>query len=193
MMQAQIPTGMPSQEAQVLPLRDIKLPTEPGFWPLAPGWWILIVLLVVLLLWLAIKWYRHSVKKSRWQEINQQLTVLENSYKKNNDNQQLLTDVSTFLRRFVKFQLKQHQATTLAGNSWVAYLNQFHSAQPFAPYESALTVGVYQAQCDYDAAGLLQTTRDFIKQQVMKPTDLKPAQSNKAEPAEKESPEPRHV
>ncbi|MBV1915190.1 MAG: DUF4381 domain-containing protein [Pseudomonadales bacterium] len=29
-------------------LKDIHLPDAPGLWPLAPGWWILIVLLIAL-------------------------------------------------------------------------------------------------------------------------------------------------
>ena len=167
------PTNMPGfpagQETQVLPLRDIRLPAEPGFWPLAPGWWFLTLVLVVLVIWLVIKWYKYSVKKRRWQAINQQLAKLEFTYQQDKDKQHLLTGISAFLRRFVKYQLNESQATALSGNSWISYLNQFHQAEPFAAYETALTSGVYQADCVYDADGLIQVTREFIKQQVMKP------------------------
>jgi len=183
-----MPPNMPNQAAQVLPLRDIKLPTEPGFWPLAPGWWLLIVLLLTLTAWLAIKWYRYRQKKRRWLEINQQLSALEFNYQQNKDQQQLLTNVSVFLRRFVKYQLKQDMATTLAGSSWIAYLNQCDQSQPFTAYEAALTAGVYQADCQYDAQGLLQITRKFMQKQVMKPTD-----STQFNPAEFAVLEQHHV
>jgi hypothetical protein len=172
-IQAQMPPNMPGKAQQVLPLRDIKLPAEPGFWPLAPGWWLLIVALLLLLLWLGIKWYRYRMKKRRWLDINQQLAELEFSYQRDKNPQQLLTDVSVFLRRFVRFQLKQDQATSLVGSNWISYLNQFDPSKPFSAYETALTAGVYQSNCEYDAQGLIQTTRAFIRKQVMKPAVFK--------------------
>ena len=172
--QLPLPTNAPSQTPQVLPLRDIKLPAEPGFWPLAPGWWLLIVVLLVLLVWMTVLWYRHHLKKRRWLEINQQLSEIEFAFQQNQDSQQLLAQISVFLRRFVKFQLHQDQATTLAGDSWIAYLNQFDNSNPFAVYQSALIAGVYQDSCEYNAAGLIQTTREFVQKQVMKPSQPRP-------------------
>jgi len=165
-----LPTADPNQGQQMLPLRDIRLPVEPGFWPLAPGWWLLITVILVLIIWLAFKWYKHRIKKQRWLAINQQLSEIEYNYQQNKNQQLLLTQVSTLLRRFVKYQLKQNQATSLAGHKWIEYLNQFDSSQSFAAYEQALTQGVYQANCQYDAPGLITTTRRFMQQQVMKPT-----------------------
>ena len=160
---------MQAAEMPTLPLRDLKLPPEPGFWPLAPGWWVLIGLLLVLLVWIIIKRLRHQRKKSRWQQINQQLSDIEFRYQQHQNKQQLLAEVSTFLRRFVRFQLKQQQATTFSGQNWVDHLNQLQGAAAFAPFATSLTQGVFQAKHEYDADGLLTTARSFIKQQVMKP------------------------
>lgn len=160
---------MQSPEMPVLPLRDIKLPPEPGFWPLAPGWWVVIGLLVIIAIWLGYLWIRHNRKKRRWQAIDQQLSSIEFNYRQHQNKQKLLTDLSVFLRRFVKFQLQQNHAVTLSGESWIEYLNQLQDNKPFAPYATALSHGVYQQTPDFEADGLLETTRTFIKQQVMKP------------------------
>jgi hypothetical protein len=165
---------MQSPEMPILPLRELKLPPEPGYWPLAPGWWVLIGLLVLLLVWMGIKWLRYQRKKSRWQEINHQLSEIEYGYTQHQNKQQLLTEVSAFLRRFVRFQIKQQQATTLAGDNWVDYLNQLQGAAAFEPYATSLTQGVFQAKHEFDAEGLLATTRNFIKQHVMKPIKNQP-------------------
>lgn len=170
---------MQAPEMPVLPLRDIKLPPEPGFWPLAPGWWVLIGLLLVILVWLSIKWLGYLRRKKRWLEIEQQLSAIEFDYLQNSNKQQLLADLSVFLRRFVKFQLGQNKSVTLTGKNWIAHLNQLQGQKLFAPYAKALGEGVFQHNPDYDADGLLETTRHFIKQQVMKPA--KPQKEAKLE------------
>ena len=40
-----------------IPIRGLHLPPEPGLWPLAPGWWALIVLAAILLSVLLSLWY----------------------------------------------------------------------------------------------------------------------------------------
>lgn len=169
-MQTQAP-NLPTPEMQALPLRDIKLPAEPGFWPLAPGWWVLIVISLVVLAWFCIKWYRHQQKKKRWQAIDQQLSRIEFTYSQEQDAQQLLTELSAFLRRFVKYQLNQSTATSLAGEEWINFLNQDDPKQPFSVHKEALTMGPFQASCEYDTEGLLYCARQFIKKQVMKPNN----------------------
>ncbi len=160
---------MQTPEMSVLPLRDIKLPAEPGFWPLAPGWWVVIVLAALFLLILAVKWFRYAKKKRRWQQINEQLDQIAYDYKTDQDSQKLLTTISTFLRRFVKYQLGQDQATSLAGGNWITYLNHFQGTCSFDAFEKALTEGVFKEDYEYDSDELIQTTRLFIKQLVMKP------------------------
>ncbi len=159
---------MQAPPIQSLPLRDIKLPAEPGFWPLAPGWWVVIVLLLLLLIWAAVKGYQYNRKKRRWLQIDQQLSKLEFSFQQSNNKQELLTEISMFLRRFVKFQLKQNTASSLAGHAWITHLDQYQPGT-FTKFETALTQGVFESACDYDPHQLLHVTRDFIKKQVMRP------------------------
>lgn len=163
---------MQAPPAQVLPLRDIKLPLDPGYWPLAPGWWLVMVIMLVLIVFILMKWYRYAQKKRRWQQIDGQLSELASTYQQSNNSQKLLADVSVFLRRFVKYQLQQVTAISLSGQDWLDYLN---GQQPgaFDEYEAALTKGVFQPKFEYDPEGLLLTTRQFIRQQVMNPA--KPA------------------
>ena len=164
---------MQTTEMTALPLRDIKLPAEPGFWPLAPGWWLLLLVSLIMLIWLGILWYRYTQKKKRWQQIEQQLDAIEFAFTENNNKQKLLTEISLFLRRFVKFQLKQNHASALTGTHWVDYLNQLNNKRPFLPFEQALTTGVYQSAFEYDGKKLVSTTRQFMKQHVMKPNKPK--------------------
>ena len=171
----QVP-AMP-EPTTTLPLRDIKLPAEPGYWPLAPGWWVLIALILVLCSWLLWKYLRYRRRQKRWQAIQQQLTQIQFDYAQHQQDQQLLAELSVFLRRFVKFQLGDPKATTLQGDAWIDYLNQFKPAGSFKPYAEALSSGVYQSNHRYDAQGLLSATEQLVRQQVMKPPKQQPQQN----------------
>ena len=44
-------------DPEQLPLRDLHLPEPIGWWPLAPGWWVLIALAVAGLVYLLYRQY----------------------------------------------------------------------------------------------------------------------------------------
>ena len=49
-----------------LPLRDLHLPDPIGWWPLAPGWWFVLVLVaggLAYLASLALKKWRHNAPR----------------------------------------------------------------------------------------------------------------------------------
>lgn len=46
-----------------LPLRDIHLPPSVGSWPLAPGWWLLLVLLSAASWWGWRTWRRRHLRR----------------------------------------------------------------------------------------------------------------------------------
>lgn len=161
---------IPDLPQTTLPLRDIKLPAEPGFWPLAPGWWALLVIVVLLLSWLAVRAHQHRQRKKHWLAIEQQLSAIEHEFSVQHDKQLLLQQLSGLLRRFVRHHLRDEQALSTSGDDWIAYLNQWLPDQPFTPFSEALTAGVYQPACDYDEQQLLMLIRRLIKTQVMRAT-----------------------
>ncbi len=43
-------------------LRDIHLPSEPSWWPPAPGWWLVTLLVLILVFW-GIRTLRHAWRR----------------------------------------------------------------------------------------------------------------------------------
>ena len=48
-------------DEKALPLRDLHLPEPVGWWPLAPGWWVILVIVATALGYVLWRLYR------RWQ------------------------------------------------------------------------------------------------------------------------------
>ena len=152
---------------ETLQLRDIKLPPEPGYWPLAPGWWVLIGLGVVLLgvvLWLAWRRYR------RYQQFKHDSTELgrvHHSYLSHKNQHQLASEVSDLLRRFVRFRMRQGSKAALQGNQWLEFLNESAAGTDFSSAAKALIEGPFDPQVQYDADRLITAVRAYFKYNSM--------------------------
>ena len=91
-------------------LRDIHIPLQPNFFPLALGWWILIILLIVLSLftYFVIFSKTHSLKRQVWREERSQL------YKRIFDD----IDISDLIKEIDKYkQLTMTSIETISNSS----------------------------------------------------------------------------
>ncbi|HPY40873.1 MAG TPA: DUF4381 domain-containing protein, partial [Thiolinea sp.] len=59
-----------------LPLRDIHLPPEISWWPLAWGWWALLAL-VVLILVMLFNWWRQRSSSQQHVNLSAQASALK--------------------------------------------------------------------------------------------------------------------
>ncbi|WP_157199425.1 DUF4381 domain-containing protein, partial [Methylomonas koyamae] len=79
-----------------LPLRDIHLPDAVGFWPPAPGWWALALLLPVLALALR-QLYKRMRRRSAVKIAGKLLQSMRSQ--PNGDAKQTVAALSALLRR----------------------------------------------------------------------------------------------
>ena len=81
-----------------LDLRDIHAAPPPPFWPPAPGWWLLAVLVLIALAVLAT-WAWRRYRRYRYErQILLEVERLSDCYSKDNVSG-FITDISTLLRR----------------------------------------------------------------------------------------------
>lgn len=102
-------------------LKDIHLPAEPGFWPLAFGWWILlalIILSVVVLFWLLRRYKKGAARR----EALLQLQQIEEIYISDKDGEKYYSDISKLLRRVAITAFSREQCAGLSGESWLGFL-----------------------------------------------------------------------
>lgn len=81
-----------------LPLRDIHLPDAVSWWPLAPGWWLSLAVLVMLLAALAWWWRGAPLRRLR-QAALAELGSIEQAYSHSGDGHACAQALSRLLRR----------------------------------------------------------------------------------------------
>ena len=137
-------------------LKGIHLPEPVSWWPLAPGWWMLIVLIVAVItvsLYMGLRHYqRNAFRRQALQELQQlrhQALPAE----------QLLSAISQLIRRTVISSRQQRLEASLQGQDWQQFLQQY------MPETQAhlLAVGQYQAHPAVDTDKLLHSTEQWLK------------------------------
>lgn len=107
-----------------LPLRDLHLPPPIDWWPLAPGWWLLIALLLTGLCWLL----RRALKKRQYlaprRHAVRALASIEAEYLKHRNPVVLTRQASELLRRAMLAYAPRHEVAGLTGESWLAWLDR---------------------------------------------------------------------
>ncbi|MFQ5470299.1 MAG: DUF4381 domain-containing protein [Gammaproteobacteria bacterium] len=154
-------------EHTTLPLRDIHLPEAVSWWPLAPGWWLL---LVVLMIAGTLSFYllRLKAKRRLYKQASMQLDSLIRRYQKNQDAQWLVKELSILLRRVCISHYSRRDVASLTGNTWLKFLDQ-----PLLENETglrfstdggrALLSAPYQSHCTIDVDNLLLLSRTWLK------------------------------
>jgi hypothetical protein len=155
-----------------IPLRDLHLPEAVGWWPLAPGWWILIALAVAGLCYLAYKQFL----KWRWNAARRialaELSRVHRDYQQGADALALSKELSELVRRAMLAYAPRDEVAGLTGERWLVWLDQGLDDRPFTegpgrnleslPYRRPEAVGN-----DTDIANLIDVIRLRLKTPLM--------------------------
>jgi hypothetical protein len=107
-----------------LPLRDLHLPPPVGWWPLAPGWWLLLVLALVGLGWLIRRAWRQRQFLAPRRHAVRALAAIEADYLQHQDPVIFARQASELLRRAMLAYAPRHEVAGLTGERWLAWLDR---------------------------------------------------------------------
>lgn len=107
---------------QTLNLRDIHLPEPISWWPIAPGWWLLVItaLIIAAIIFLSIKIYRGKQLK---RDIHAELDVIKKQFHETKNRSQLARSLSTLLRRASISLYPKKNIAGLTGENWLTFLD----------------------------------------------------------------------
>lgn len=140
-------------------LRDIHLPAPISWWPPAPGWWILAVLLLAIL-FIGYRLIRRRGRNGWRRQALQQLMQLRGS-----DDSTLVTQLSALLRRVAISRFPQAEVAAITGEAWLVFLDRtLGEGTPFqAGAGRALLSAPYVAAPEVDGPALLALAERWIK------------------------------
>jgi len=130
-------------------LRDIHLPDTISAWPPAPGWWILALLLISLLIWLGWKIWNKYQQKQLLRLSLANVIKLESDYQQHQDPQLLVRQYSSLLRRVALARFPRQQVASITGSRWLEFLDNSSDTKLFDSEIGRLLLdGPYQKSSD---------------------------------------------
>lgn len=141
-------------------LADIHLPDAVSWWPLAPGWWALLALLVIAVI--AFFVWRHKTKQNNYRaQAQQQLDSIYANYQQSENTAAFLHEVSVLLRRVALTAYPNSFNASIKGQAWLDWLDHIcpiDTKNPQSLFNSPcgeqLLTASYQKNPTVDAAAL---------------------------------------
>jgi hypothetical protein len=113
-------------------LRDWHLPAPIDWWPPAPGWWALAVLVLIAGVLMAGWRRRHRPRAGRvTRSALRELSVLRASVRSDGDMRGFVAAVSRLLRRLALARYPREQVAGLTGEAWLAFLDATGGGEGF--------------------------------------------------------------
>jgi len=111
-------------DPEQIPLRDLHLPEAIGWWPLAPGWWLVIALAVVVFGYLLRLYLRKHARGAARRHALRQLSVLTVNFEKHRDAIEFSSQLSELLRRTMLAYAPRQEVAGLTGDAWLEWLDR---------------------------------------------------------------------
>ncbi|MBT8107935.1 MAG: DUF4381 domain-containing protein [Gammaproteobacteria bacterium] len=107
-----------------IPLRDLHLPGDISWWPLAPGWWVLIALALIALGYLVHLYLQHRSGSAARRYALRQLNALTAEFEQHGDAVAFSSSLSELLRRTMLAYAPRQDVAGLTGEEWLQWLDR---------------------------------------------------------------------
>jgi hypothetical protein len=152
-----------------IPLRELQLPELTGWWPLAPGWWVLIAIAVLGLLWLLYRAVRRFKANAPRRLALRQLDLIQQNFERGENAVLVGRSLSSLLRRAMLAYAPRSEVAGLSGEAWLRWLDyglpqNLFCDGPGRIVESLPYMNPESVDDDTDVGGLLDAVRQRLQQ-----------------------------
>jgi len=158
----------PAQAAPVpdIVIRDIHLPDAISWWPLAPGWWGLLALIVIAIV---LFWYlrrRKAALKNKLPSIHSQVMLELKTVYQIEDDGLFLQALSELLKRVAITQYGK-KVSGLTGERWLKFLDSKWDKNTFVKGQGRVLIDLpYRKDPQSDRKKLIKVVKSWLESHV---------------------------
>ncbi len=104
-------------------LNDIVLPATAGWWPLATGWYFLLGLLLLVLVWFSYQFLQRRINNRYRRAALRELQLLSENLQNAANKDVKLRQIPILLKRTALAAYPRNQVAPLSGKNWYNFLN----------------------------------------------------------------------
>jgi hypothetical protein len=145
-------------------LKDIHLPDPISWWPLAPGWYLLIafiIFLFIVVMYQAYTRHRNALPKKNALQL---LTTYRACYEKEGNAQWVSSQTSELLKRVALAYYPRANVANLCGEEWLNFLNQTAKGIDFNSVKYMLLHSPFKNKVTENPTPFLDKAEQWIKQ-----------------------------
>ena len=143
---------MNPDQASLQNLRDIVTPPPVPWWPLAPGWWLVLMLLALLVAVMALRGWR------RWRANAYRRDALRALRKADS-----LASVAEILKRAALMAASRSRVASLSGSAWVQWLAETGGRTVPPAVSQVLITGIYDESAVANTGELTAFAAQWIR------------------------------
>lgn len=145
-------------------LKDIHLPEPIGWWPLAPGWYVLMAILLVIVIGFIYLDHKRRLHARAKNQALKLLAVYKQQYEQENNTQATSARISELLRRVALVYFPRSEVASIHGDDWIQFLNKTSKGIDFKPVQSMLLESPFKRSETLNLKPLFTRSEQWIKQ-----------------------------
>ena len=147
-------------------LRDIHLPAPIVWFPPAPGWFVLTIIVIAVMLLLLFWLNKWRQKKRRQQRVMQTFEHLQQAYH-TDPNNAAFAQLNQLLKQVAMTLYPGRSSETLIGEAWLAFLNETgHTTDFTAIYGKQLIEATYSQHKVAQPEAIFSLCEHWLRKQL---------------------------
>jgi hypothetical protein len=145
--------------ANLQPLRD---PALISWWPLAPGWWLLLLVGLLIMAALLFALLRYLKRNAYRRRALVQLQALHEQFENANEASLYLRNINSLLKSVALVAYPPDEVAARHGDDWESFLGS--CAKPGESFPEGFSTATYRKNCpDVNMAQLQRAAQHWIK------------------------------
>jgi len=144
-------------------LQDIHTMGDPGWWPPAPGWWLLTLLLSLAVFFGVRLTGRKLVAHKRRVKLLAALDALDRDFDPVQDAHEYLSGLNRLFRAVALKAFPGTACASMQGEEWVRFIVSLLPEKSESTSLAALARGPYDPGPEFDAGALNQHARTWVR------------------------------